>query len=949
MASNVRFLDQVPVSAYSSTTAKSINTGSFMITGSASGSTLTFTKGDGSTFNLQIAASASSLDSLVTASVAGTTMTFTKGDGSTFNVTLPGGSGEGIFAQTGSYYATTNDLQITGSLSVTPGTVNELTASYAISASHALEAVIEITKEVSSSYADSASLAVSASFVPFDGNRVITNQDQPVGIRNVNFGANGLTDFIEKIYFANTAPSITTTEFRDVAEFTPSGSLIGTIVTDDAESQAVTVQTQSSYTADQFRIEGANQLYLNVEATESMNTDSSQGYDAAPLPIRATDTLGLFTDGTIYIEILPNTAPVWRENSLAGNVIPSETSSLAESSGPGVKSTTYVTDAQGDTININTGSLSAAFKKDFSLTVNANNVVLTQITASLDYDTKQTYNFVLTASDEHYPSQDPEAITFLPYEIRVGNNQPPNINNQILNNPNGINENENVSNGLGLFNSYYRNAGQVGVTNPNGTTTIFVSAVTKSLSVDGSTVTPGTYSGTSQSDPTEEAFEMDSTGYFRRKPGVFLNSDLIDTYVYTVSVKDTFDPTIVSADVTIQVKDDVAPAINDNWSAGPYINESSLSSSIVSTNANGVSTPQAQFSTTYSEQNETVSWQLNPSSPFALDGSQRISANADISASYFSPATIAFSVTASNTFGTENKQAYSVTVTDNQAPTISSRTPISLNAPQNAGTNMCNITIQDSPENNTPYNLTLTGADAASLVAFPTNAISSSYEIRLAGLESSGKTFNYNEVVTDSYGSTQTYARTLTLGNVQVKTYVYGWTGYTGNTPAAFPAVLGDSSGTITAGSLIDDLMSGSLGASSFTNTGGSTGTATLYHDQALTTLSDASNNGISTLGYTNFGSGNQRFLLIFPSSSAQEGKPADIFDGAAPASSAQPNRYYVYLKDLAIPASEPGDVYYFTTENPVDGNSDWGMVYLYAQNGANTRYYLMPDTQATP
>ena len=56
---------------------------------------------------------------LTTASVAGTTMTFPKGDGSTFDVTLPGGSGGGIFAQTGSYYATTNDLQISGSLTVT--------------------------------------------------------------------------------------------------------------------------------------------------------------------------------------------------------------------------------------------------------------------------------------------------------------------------------------------------------------------------------------------------------------------------------------------------------------------------------------------------------------------------------------------------------------------------------------------------------------------------------------------------------------------------------------------------------------------------------------------------------------------------------------------------------------------------------------------------------------
>ena len=118
MASNVRFLDQVPVSAYSSTSAKSINTGSFMVTGSVDSSNkLTFTKGDGSTFDLQVAASASSADSLVTASVSGSTMTFTKGDGDTFDVALPSGGGSGIFKQVGSTdtFAATSSLQISGS------------------------------------------------------------------------------------------------------------------------------------------------------------------------------------------------------------------------------------------------------------------------------------------------------------------------------------------------------------------------------------------------------------------------------------------------------------------------------------------------------------------------------------------------------------------------------------------------------------------------------------------------------------------------------------------------------------------------------------------------------------------------------------------------------------------------------------------------------------------
>ena len=731
------------------------------------------------------------------------------------------GGGSGIFEQTGSYYATTNDLQVTGSLvasSITSsfqgdldGTaatasyvtlaqtasyvttaqtasyvtlaqtasyvataqtasyvLNAVSSSYALTASYAISASHEIVKEVSSSYADyanSASYAITSSFVPFDGDRVVTNQDQPVGIRNVNFGANGLTDFIEKVYFANTAPSITTTEFRGIAEFTPSGSLIGTINTSDAEGQSVTVQTQSSYTADQFRIEGANQLYFNVEATESMDTDSSQGYNAAPLPIRATDTLGLFTDGTIYIEIIPNSPPTFRNSSIGGSIITgqTDTTSINESSANGVKRTIYYADANGDTVTINTGSLSTEFETDFQININSGlqRIQIEQI-SNVDFDTYPTYTFVLTASDEHYPTQDPEAVRFLTCSISVVDNTPPNMSNQSIA---GVNENINVNNGQGGSAGNYINAGQVIATGPEvGDTLTFTNATLAGLSVNGVNVPLGTYGGTSQSDPTEDAFEMNSTGYFTRKAGVFINSDLIDSYVYSCSVQDNYDPTVVSASVEIPIADDVAPAINDNWSAGPYINESSLSSSIVSTNANGVSTPQAQFSTTYSVTNETVSWQLNPASPFALDGSQRISANADISASYFSPSTIAFSVTASNTFGTENKQAYSVTVTDNQAPTFNISNVGTETDDTTAGSNVINVTNISDVEQNLNYTVSLSGTDAALFnITTPTITTNGGSTFLTAVNDIVAGTYSINVIVTDSYGSSRTTAHSITI------------------------------------------------------------------------------------------------------------------------------------------------------------------------------------------
>ena len=97
MPTFARFLDQVPVNPYEPEgSSKTIDTGSFMVTGSVAGNVLTFTKGDSTTFDLAIAASASSADAVVTASVSANTMTFTKGDASTFDVALPTSSGTDI-------------------------------------------------------------------------------------------------------------------------------------------------------------------------------------------------------------------------------------------------------------------------------------------------------------------------------------------------------------------------------------------------------------------------------------------------------------------------------------------------------------------------------------------------------------------------------------------------------------------------------------------------------------------------------------------------------------------------------------------------------------------------------------------------------------------------------------------------------------------------------------
>ena len=71
-------------------------TGSFLTTASATNNVITFTKGNGSTFNVTIntgsAVTTPTSSLLVTASVSSNIITFTKGDGSTFPITVATGS-----------------------------------------------------------------------------------------------------------------------------------------------------------------------------------------------------------------------------------------------------------------------------------------------------------------------------------------------------------------------------------------------------------------------------------------------------------------------------------------------------------------------------------------------------------------------------------------------------------------------------------------------------------------------------------------------------------------------------------------------------------------------------------------------------------------------------------------------------------------------------------------
>ena len=192
-------------------------TGSTIITGSVQGNTLTFTKGDGTEFDLLVITSSGGSSEtgslLTTASVSETTMSFTKGDASTFEVYITA-SVSASYAQTASLllgsvesasFASTSSFVTASNVHGPEGTSSVATASYAITASNVdpMTALSGLENFADDSAALSGGIPLGGLYR--NGNFVLIRTTTPylddyylTGWSNTNFlnaGA-GLTDFL---------------------------------------------------------------------------------------------------------------------------------------------------------------------------------------------------------------------------------------------------------------------------------------------------------------------------------------------------------------------------------------------------------------------------------------------------------------------------------------------------------------------------------------------------------------------------------------------------------------------------------------------------------------------------------------------------------------------------------------------------------------------------------
>ena len=718
-----------------------------------------------------------------------------------------------------------------------------------------------------------------SSSIAYNGNRTVSNTDLPSGVYNNNFGTSGsVIDFVEAVFFPNTAPTISSTQFT-IAEFLASGSTVGTISATDAEGQSITFTTQSAYTDDKVKVSTGGIITLTETATSSSyNTTLSGSIHTHELEVTATDTFSGTTNKTIHIIVTPNEAPKFREGSTGGNVITNVTSSLNENTtNSTLVKRVFFTDAESDSITINSSSISpSGGSTHFTIVKSSTYIDISTNTGSLDYETYPSYNFSLTASDEHkIAGQDADSFVTLPVSISVADNAHPTINNQSLSSIS-----ENSSNGASV--------GSISAADVDSDTITFSDFTLYKLELDNANVSSGSYGGTSQaSDPHENPFQMTSAGVVTRKTGVHINSDIINEYQYTVIVKDNFNTASNEGIITIPISDDTPASISTN---GTFrIVESAVSGALIRTNANGFSGTQADLS---SNQSGTFSNSSNPA--IAVNSSNgNLSLAVDLSGSATqSGETIVSNVTFTNTFGTTTLQSVTANVVGNSSPTISFTDQSSNFETDLALDNvtMVSMSVSDT-ESDTPFSASLSGTGAGSLKLVYTNANSSSIQLQADGNLAAG-TYAYNVKIDDAYSETTTYSdRSFTI--VQSadygKVYIYrsnygsdaglssnyngvmGISTLSGATPPEVTAFTGNDTSPFR-------LISSSLGDATLNLAGGAAATrVAILSGSDLDTIISSSN------PYT-MGNTAEQYIIIAPSGSDMIGIPTlmrDSFGGS--------------------------------------------------------------------
>ena len=124
----------------------------------------------------------------------------------------------------------------------------------------------------------------------------------------------------------------------------------------------------------------------------------------------------------------------------------------------------------------------------------------------------------------------------------------------------------------------------------------------------------------------------------------------------------------------------------------------------------------------------------------------------------------------------------------------------------------------------------------------------------------------------------------------------------------------------------------------------------TLRASGSLSNLSGST--GIHSFGFIDLANSSSILMWLFPSQSLLNDKPADLFTGSQAQSGDVDDigEYYLYKDNFTgVDGLLVSSVYYFDTQNFVEGNKRWGMIYVTGAGAASdsrARYNLIADEQ---
>jgi len=402
---------------------------------------------------------------------------------------------------------------------------------------------------------------------------------------------------------------------------------------------------------------------------------------------------------------------------------------------------------------------------------------------------------------------------------------------------------------------------------------------------------------------------------------------------------------------TVTVSTPAADPIQKNGNL--FIIESAESGSHITTSTDGIPGTQVQFTTATAG----VTWSVSPTTYLHIDTTGKLSLQAHVSGVLDDTNTIDATVTAGTGASPETTLQISVDITPNLPPTVTDTVPATISdTVAVANATLGTITAIDPQALDNIESITITGGASQSEVTLgtlSTTTYSGSVDLKVGGSNMTSGAKTVQVTATDTFGQETVHNINFTVGATPAtKVFVYTNTvnaanlnGTTTQALTALGALYYADYDFADAGYALAQLQAASDFAQDFTATG------TTYGSGVLDFIASGSIDDLldmQTFGNIPTSTTGKQVVYLFPSSSDMSSLPSTIA-AVADLNNIPSGQHALVSYAQTPPVSPTGDVFYFETDNPVHGYSDWGIAFTLDRQTGTNRWAIAASGDTIP